>query len=326
MMKKFTVLDLSNSLNNEIREEYASDFEIVKCQEIKKKEILKHVTGSDAILLSSQGQIDKEIIDNAPNLKVIGRIGTGYQNVDIEEASRKRIYVVYSGTANSETVADLAFGLLLSVTRNICIANHDMKLTGDEKWDFKTGEKYIGIDVWRKTIGVIGFGRIGKCIAKRAKGFEMQILVHDPFIKITEDNEVKLCDKNELLSVADFVTIHIPFTEKNRNCIDSNEFKIMKKSSILINAAYGGLVNEESLYQALINKEIAGAGIDTPYGEVGELSFNPQKKLYNLRNVVVSPFLGARTIECGPRSVTVVLEQILRVLKGEKPEFSHNVL
>jgi D-3-phosphoglycerate dehydrogenase len=328
MNSRFKVLDVSRDLDTESMEMLKDIAEVRIAPDFLSETIQKESQDVDAIIIASQGLVDEKVLKKAPRLQVVGRIGTGYQNVDIETATKLHIPVVYSGTANSDSVADLTFGLLLNVARNISLSDHALKTTLDDEWNFKTGTKFLGTDVWNKALGIIGFGRIGKCMAKRAKGFDMRVLVYDPHIeeKKIAEFEAVCVDLQELLRDSDFVTIHTPLTEKTKNLIGKREIEMMKDGAYLINAAYGGIVDEEALYKALLSGKLGGAALDTPKGKIGELGFNPKKPLYNLKNVVVTPMLGARTKECSPRSIKVVVEGIMQVLKGEKPTWTHNPL
>jgi len=320
--RKFKVLDVSHELDEESIKILRKVADVRIAPDFSSETIEREVKDVDGIILFSQGTIDRRVLENATNLKVVGRIGAGYQNVDIDACTKQGVAVVYSGAANSDTVADLTFGLILAVARNIAWANYAIRTTLDTKWDMSTGLKFMGTDVWGKTLGIIGFGKIGYRVAKRARGFDMKILVYDPYI---EEEKVKkiggeYVTLRTLLKESDFVTIHTPMTKETKGLIGEDEIKMMKDGAYLINAASGfGIIDEQALYRALVDGKLGGAGIDCPETKIGELTINPQKPLYKLNNVIALPMLGARTKECGPKMVRVVVEGVIKILKGEKP-------
>ena len=328
MDKKFKVLDIFPQIDPESMKMLTDIAEVrtFALADCSGEKMLKEVRDVNAIILSSAGLVDAKVMENAPNLKVVGRAGAGYQNVDIEAATKRGIAVVFSGSANSDTVADLTFGLILSVARNISWADHTCKTTQDNKWDFGTGMKFMGTDVWNKTLGIIGFGKIGSRVAKRARGFDMSILVYDPYLKEkgAKEEGCKYVDLPTLLKGSDFVTIHSPFTEETNKLIGEKEMKMMKDGAYIINAAFGGIIDEDALYKALIEGKLGGAAIECPETKKGELTFNPQKPIYRLKNVVLTPMLGGRTKECGPRTARMMVEGVVKVLKGEKPTWIVN--
>lgn len=321
--KKFKVADFSQSLDEESVEALGRIADVKLLSDFSSETMESETKDVNAIILSSNGLVSEKIISNVKDLKVVGRIGAGYSNVDIDAATKRSVAVVYSGTANSDTVAELTFGLILAVSRNISWADRAFKTTQDTKWDIGSGLKFMGTDVCNKTLGIIGFGKIGSRVARMGgKGFNMKILVYDPYINEESLKEFngKSVDLRTLLKESDFVSIHTPTTEQTKGLIGEDEFKIMKDGAYLINAASGwGIVDEDALYKALKDVKLAGAGFDCPQVPVGETTFNPQKPLYRLNNVVMTPMLGARTRECGPRMVRAAVEDVIRVLNGERP-------
>lgn len=282
-------------------------------------DIINNARNSDALIVTGNiEKINKEIIESLPKLKIIARQGVGYDNVDVQAASRKGVYVTITPVLH-ETVADHAFALLLCLARNICKANNYIK---DKEW--KTFYPFIDTDVWNKTIGIIGLGRIGTGIAERAKGFKMKILYYDIVRKKELEEKLNLEYRNldDLLKESDFIIISVPLTNETKGMISEKEFSLMKKSAFLINIARGPIVDHNALIKALKNKKIVGAGLDVFYKEPLPID----DPLLNLDNVILTPHIAANTIECRKRMSITIAEEILRVLHGEKPKYAINIL
>lgn len=280
-------------------------------KELRGEELAKEIGEYDAIMVRSATKLTKEIIENAKNLKVIGRAGIGVDNIDVKTASEKGIYVVNSPGGSTRSVAELTIGHMLSLARHIPYADRSIR---EGKWEKK---KLKGIELSGKKLGIIGFGRIGKEVCKLSKAFEMECMAYDP---IVSDEEIKKYNVNpvsleELLRNSDFITIHTPLTEKTRHMISYEQFDIMKKNAYIINCARGGIIDEDALYDALKDEKIAGAALDVYENEPYE------GKLTELENIVFTPHLGASTKEGQIRAGTVCAEQILKVLDGKEPDF-----
>jgi len=274
----------------------------------KKEEMLKLIKDVDGIIIGID-ELSAEIIEEANALKVISKYGIGLDNVDINMATNKKIIVTSTPTANLDAVADLAFGLILSLARRIPEAD---KKTKSGAW-----EKIIGKSVWEKTIGIIGLGKIGKQIVKRAKGFEMNILVFD----IVEDKKfaqkfgIKYVNLEELLRKADYITIHIPLNDATRNMISYEEFEKMKKGAFLINTSRGGIVDEEVLYNALMNNKLRGAALDVYNNEPPR-----ESTLKELDNVIMTPHIGAYTEKAIENMSIQAAQNLIDVLEGREPQ------
>jgi len=263
---------------------------------ISRDELKNIIKEYDAVIVRSQTKLDAEILGEAERLRFIGRAGVGVDNINIEKATKKGIVVMNAPGANAISTCEHTFALMLSLARKIPPANSSLKNREWKRTQFK------GVELYNKTLGIIGLGRIGKEVAKRALSFGMKVLAYDPFIpsEIATSLGVKLTDLEELLKKSDFVTIHTPLTEETKNLISFKELEIMKSSAFIINCARGGIVNEEALYQALKEKKIAGAALDV-------FSKEPpfDLPLLELDNVVVTPHLGATTFEA---QVNVAIE------------------
>ncbi|MCM8787441.1 MAG: phosphoglycerate dehydrogenase [Candidatus Omnitrophica bacterium] len=263
-------------------------FEVDCKYKLPSEELKKIISGYNAIIVRSETKLTSDIIEKADKMKVIGRAGVGLDNVDLEAATKKGIIVMNSPGGNTISTCEHTFALMLAAARNIPAAHNSLKA---KEWE---RSKFKGVELYSKVLGVIGLGRIGKEVAKRALSFGMVVYAFDPFISAEVANKigVKLVELNELLKISDFITIHTPLTEDTTNLISYEQFALMKPTAILINCARGKIVNEDALYQALKDKKIAAAALDVfsqepPFGS----------KLLELDNVILTPHLAASTEE-----------------------------
>jgi D-3-phosphoglycerate dehydrogenase len=259
----------------------------------------------DAIAIRSATRLTADIIEAAERLKVIGRAGIGVDNVDIEAATRKGIVVMNTPEGNTITTAEHTISLMLSMARRIPQATASVKAG---KWEKK---KFMGTEVFNKTLGIIGMGRIGRIVADRAKGLHMNVIAYDPYLsqEVITRLGVEMVTLDELLARSDFITIHTPKTKDTVNLINKKAFEKMKKGVYLINCARGGIVNERDLYEAIVSGKVAGAALDVfenePPGD------NP---LLGLEQVICTPHLGASTEEAQVNVAVAVAEQIVEFL------------
>ena len=270
---------------------------------------------ADAILCGNDLVVNDKVLDMAPGVKAIAKMGAGLDTVDIDAASRHDAVVFHTPGANNQAVADHTFALMLNVARKIIYCDNSLRA---KRWEHT---KIMGLEIWQKTLGLIGLGAIGRCVALRAKGFEMKVVAHDPFWPeaFAAEQGIEKVEIEELLRVSDVVSIHAPLTPDNKGMIDANALNIMKPTAILINAARGGIVNEADLYEGLKNNVIAGAGID-----VFEHEPPSDSPLLELENVVLTPHTAAFTFE-GMNNMSVgVVAQLIEFQKGNKPEFTVN--
>jgi len=270
---------------------------------------------ADAILCGNDLVVNDKVLDMAPGVKAIAKMGAGLDTVDIDAASRHGAVVFHTPGANNQAVADHTFALMLNVARRIIYCDQSLRA---KRWEHT---KIMGLEIWQKTLGLIGLGAIGRCVALRAKGFEMKVVAHDPFWPeaFAAEQGIEKVEIEELLRVSDVVSIHAPLTPDNKGMIDANALNIMKPTAILINAARGGIVNEADLYEGLKNNVIAGAGID-----VFEHEPPSDSPLLELENVVLTPHTAAFTFE-GMNNMSVgVVAQLIEFQKGNKPEFTVN--
>jgi D-3-phosphoglycerate dehydrogenase len=256
---------------------------------------------------------DADVLVVGLQLKVIGRCGVGLDNIDLKAAGERGIPVVYTPGANAQTVADLTLGLLLALARKIPQAD---RMTRDGQW-----KRIMGNDVWGKTLGICGLGQIGFNVAKRAKGFEMNVVAYDLFENPSLAGELGIDYKSkaEILGESDFITLHLPLTPETRGFISIADLRAMKKTAILVNTSRGGIVDENALYMALKEGEIAGAALD-----VFEHEPPGKTPLVELDNFIGSPHIGGITTEALGRIGMTVARDIVAVLKGQAPKFPAN--
>ena len=268
------------------------------------------IPGYDAILVRSAVTVTDKVIQAADKLKVIGRAGIGVDNIDCEKATEKGIVVMNTPDANAITTAELTFAHILSVSRNLPAADHSVR---SGKWE---RSKFMGAELANKTLGIIGFGNIGRIVAARAKAFNMKIIASDPFVtdEAFEKEGVTPASVDDLVKQSDYITLHCPVNDKTRNIINADRINMMKSSTRIINAARGGLVDEEALFDALKSNRIAGAALD-----VFVLEPPGESPLFELNNIVFTPHLGASTGEAQTAAGTELARQITIYLQTGEP-------
>lgn len=285
------------------------DFEIRHCDGANRVELLKSLaSGVDAVLIRSATKMDSEAIEAAKGLKVIARAGVGLDNVDIPAATSAGVMVVNAPTSNIVSAAELAIALLLACARRVTPA-HVALMNG--KW---ARSKYTGAELFEKTLGVVGFGRIGQLVAQRMQAFGMKVIAYDPYLQPSRAAQlgVDLVSLDQLLADSDFITIHLPKTKETANLIGVEALKKVKPSVRIINAARGGVLDETALYDALTQGRVAGAGLDVFATE--PCTDSP---LFKLENVVATPHLGASTDEAQERAGIAVAASVRKALSGE---------
>ncbi len=278
----------------------------------KKEEIIAGVRDADALISLLADRIDKEIIDSAPKLKVIGNYAVGYNNIDVEYAKKKGIIVTNTPGVLTDATADLTFALILAAARRVVEGD---KFIRQGKFNGWAPMLMLGKDVWGATIGIIGAGRIGQAVARRAKGFNMRILYYSRTRKEEMDGlGAKFVSLEELLRESNIITLHVPLTSDTRHLIDYKEFELMKEGAILINTARGEVVNEEAMLKALKSGKLFAAGLDVFYNEP---NVNPE--LFKMDNVVLTPHIGSATERTRRKMAEMVCSDVVRVLRGEEP-------
>ncbi len=277
-------------------------FEVV-VNHLEPEDLKAQIGQYDALIVRSATKATREIIEVANNLKVIGRAGVGLDNVDREAAKEKGVQVRNTPAATSISVAELTLGMMLAAARHIGQGTVSLK---QGRWDKK---KFKGIELFGKTLGIIGMGRIGTELAKRAKAMGMTVIFHDAVVKESAVATYKSID--EILAESDFVSLHLPHTDSTHHMISTEQFNKMKDGAILVNAARGGVVDEDALYDALKSGKLRAAAID-----VYEKEPVTEHKLFELENVVLTPHVGAQAVEGQTRAGIQVAEEVIKVLKG----------
>lgn len=285
------------------------DFEIRHCNGADRGELLDALgAGVDAVLIRSATKMDAEAINAAKGLKVIARAGVGLDNVDIPASTAAGVMVVNAPTSNIVSAAELAITLLLASARYISPAHAALRAG---KW---ARSKYTGAEIFEKTLGIVGFGRIGQLVAARMQAFGMDVVAYDPYLQPARAAQlnVRLVDLDELLRVSDFITIHLPKTKETANLIGEEALKKVKPTVRIVNAARGGVLDEAALLAALKEGRVAGAGLDVFATE--PCTDSP---LFELDNVVATPHLGASTDEAQERAGIAVAVSVRKALAGE---------
>lgn len=286
------------------------------------EQLAEAIADYDGLIIRSQTRVTADVLAKADRLKVIGRAGVGVDNVDVPAATRKGVVVLNSPEGNTMAATEHTWALLLSLARFVCPADASMQ---KGKWDRK---KFTGTELYGKTLGVIGLGKIGGAVARRGQGFEMDVVAYDPFV--TQEQAlrmgVKLLALDDLLKVADFVTVHVPKTKDTADLINTDRLKLMKPTARLINCARGGVVNEQALADAVANKVIAGAAVDV-FSTEPPAEDNPLLAVAatGCTNLLLTPHLGASTEEAQMKVAVDVAEQIRDYFHGVPARSAVNV-
>lgn len=274
----------------------------------------REVAQADGLWAMISDQITREVMEGAPNLKVISNLAVGYNNIDVEAARELGITVTNTPDVLTETTADLAFALLLATARRITEAETVLR---SGEWKSWAPMQLTGMDIFGATLGVVGMGRIGEAAARRAKGFNMDVLYHNRTrkLEIEEKHGFEYAELDELLVKSDFVLLFAPLTEETRNMIAKRELGLMKETAILLNVARGGIVNEADLYDALKNGDIWGAGLDVFETEPVPVDH----PLLTLPNVTAIPHIGSASIKTRMAMMKMNQTAIAAVLEGKTP-------
>ena len=286
-----------------------SDFDIRHCDGANRDELLAALkSGVDAVLIRSATKMDAEAISTATGLRVIARAGVGLDNVDIPAATAAKVMVINAPTSNIVSAAELAIALMMASARNISPAHASLRAG---KW---ARSKFSGTEMFEKTLGIVGFGKIGQLVAHRMKAFGMNVIAYDPYLSAEKVSTlgVKLVELDELLKNSDFITIHLPKTKETVNLIGEEALSKVKPSVHIVNAARGGVLDEAALYKAITEGRVAGAGIDVYATE--PCTDSP---LFSLDQVVATPHLGASTEEAQERAGIDVAHSVRKALAGE---------
>jgi D-3-phosphoglycerate dehydrogenase len=282
---------------------------------MSEKELLKAVGDAEGLIVGND-KINQKVIEHAKKLKIVARHGVGIDNVDLKAATKNNIIVTYTPSANADAVADFTIGLILSLARKIPQASLSIR---QGRWEAR---KFMGVDIYRKTIGIIGLGEVGHRVAKRAKGFGMRILYwsrrRKP--KVEKELNAQYVELETLLKESDFVSVHLALTDETRGIIGRKEFNLMKRTAYIINTARGQIVDEKALYKALKKQKIAGAAVDVYEKEPPD----PDFPLFKLDNVIATPHIAAYSRETIVKMDMMNARDIVKFFKGEKPQYVAN--
>ena len=277
-----------------------------------REEFLRRISDIDGLMLWGTDHIDGITMDAAPRLKVIANIAVGYDNIDIEAAAERGIRVSNTPGVVTDSTADLTFALMLAISRRIV---ETVNLTTKGGWKMWGPMEMLGRDIHHKTLGIIGLGRIGAAVAKRAKGFSMRVIYHD-IQRRSDEAELGveyIEDIPTLLGISDFVSIHVALNRDTTHMIGAKELSLMKPTAVLVNASRGKVVDQQALYQALKRKHIWGAAIDVTEEE----PIPADDPLLTLDNIIITPHIGTQTRETGVRMSVLAAENLIAGLKGE---------
>ncbi len=277
--------------------------------------IIERVKDVDALVPLLTDPIDAEVMDAAPKLRIISQYAVGYDNIDVKAATERGIYVTNTPGVLTETVADFTMALMMAIARRIVEAD---KYIRQGKWKVGWHPLYfLGTDLYGATLGIVGLGRIGSAVARRAKGFNMKILYYDVFRREDLEKElgIKYVDLETLLKESDFVTLHVPLTPNTKDLIGEKELKLMNPTAYLVNTSRGKVIDEKALVKALKEGWIAGAALDVFYEEPTP----PDNPLLELDNVVVAPHIASASLETRSRMAEIVAENLIVFKEGKKP-------
>lgn len=269
-------------------------------------QLKQELPDADAVIAGLE-DYDAALIGLGKKLKVISRYGVGYDKVDVAAAKEQGVAVTITPGANGDSVADMAIALMLDCARNVTTMDVHMKA--------KDQIRPQGVEMWEKTLGVVGAGRIGKGVARRGMGFRMKILCYDQYQDeaFAKECNAEYVDFETLIRESDFITIHSPLTPETENMISTEQFQMMKKDAVIVNTARGGIIDEDALYQALTSGEIRGAGLDATVMEPPY-----ESPLCTLPNCILTPHAGAATKEASIKMSNMAAQNVVAVLKGQE--------
>ena len=299
---------ICDNLNEQVYKELET---IGDCVDISKsnsrdKDLANHIKDCEIVVIRSATKLTKEVLDKAEQLKIIARCGVGIDNVDLDFAKSKSIFVTNSPSANLISVVELTVALIISVSRKLSLADSHLK---KGEWN---RSQFLGNELYGKTLGIVGFGKAGRLVAERMKSFGMSIVFYDPYVTDWNGSEesIKLDD---LLRTADVVSIHVIKTKDTENLISKDMLDLLKPSSVIINTSRGGVLDEDYLFELLESKKIFGAGLDVYSNE-------PPKNVdrYKGLNLVTTPHIGASTNEAQLKAGLETIENIKKILAGDE--------
>ncbi len=293
-----------------------TDFEVWERQEVPppREELLRRVARAEGLVCLLTERVDAELLDAAPRLRVVSQVAVGFDNIDVAAATARGVLVTNTPGVLTETTADCAWALLLAAARRIAEGD---RYTRSGRWRSWELQLFLGRDVHGATLGIVGLGRIGAAVARRARGFDMRLLYYDPVRRPDLEAElgVEFADLERLLRESDFITIHTPLTPETTHLIGRRELALMKPTAILVNTSRGPVVDQAALADALRRGAIAGAGLDVFEAE----PIPPDDPLLELDNAVLTPHIGSASVATRTRMATMAVENLVAALRGERP-------
>lgn len=300
------------------------DITITIRPEWTREQLRANIAKFDCLIVRSQTQVNRDLIEHAVNLKIIGRAGVGVDNIDIDAATERGIVVVNAPFGNTNSAAEHTMAMLMALARKIPQAYVSLK---EQKWERK---RYIGVELKNKVLGIIGLGRIGAEVAYRARGQRMKVIAYDPFLtkEKAEKMGIQYGKLDDVLRTSDFITVHTPLLKETKHLLNKEAFQKMKQGVQIINCARGGIIDEDALFDAIVSGKVAGAALDV----FEEEPFH-HHKLLTLPEVIATPHLGASTVEAQENVAIDVSEDIIRFFRGEvvrhpvnMPSLNHEIL
>ena len=279
----------------------------------QREDLRAQLADADALVVRNQTRVNGELLDAGPGLRVVGRLGVGLDNIDLPAARQRRVQVVFARSSNAVAVAEYVFAAMFAAARQLAEATRDVQAG---RWD---RQKFTGYELYGKTLGIVGLGDIGGRLARRAQAFGLRVLAADPLVTtsslVVAEFGVQLTDLDTLLAESDFVSLHIPLTKGTANLVNAERLARMKPTAWLVNTARGGVVDEAALYDALRAGRLGGAALDVRAQEPP-----PQDdRLATLPNVLLTPHVAGITQESHVRTAEMIADDVLRVLRGERP-------
>ena len=299
---------ICDNLNQQVYKELETigDCLDISKSESKEKDLANHIKDSEIVVIRSATKLTKEVLDNAEKLKIIARCGVGVDNVDLDFAKSKHIFVTNSPSANLISVVELTVALIISASRKLSLADSHLK---KGEWNRSA---FLGYELYGKTLGIVGFGKAGRLVADRMKSFGMSIVFYDPYVTDWNGSEESV-ELDDLLRTADVVSIHVIKTKDTENLISKDMLDLLKPSSIIVNTSRGGVLDEDYLFELLESEKIFGAGLDVYSNEPPE---NVDR--YNGLNLVTTPHIGASTNEAQLKAGLETIENIKKILAGDE--------
>ena len=299
---------ICDNLNQQVYKELETigDCLDISKSESKEEDLANHIKDCEIVVIRSATQLTKEVLDNAEQLKIIARCGVGVDNIDLDFAKSKNIFVTNSPSANLISVVELTVALIISASRKLSLADSHLK---NGQWN---RSEFLGYELYGKTLGVVGFGKAGRLVAERMKSFGMSIVFYDPYVTDWNGSEESL-ELEDLLRTADVVSIHVIKTKDTENLISKDKLDLLKPNSIIVNTSRGGVLDEDYLFELLESEKIFGAGLDVYSNEPPE---NVER--YNGLNLVTTPHIGASTNEAQLKAGLETVENIKKIIAGDE--------